>query len=81
MIELDNLYGMVKQDWSKQEILDAIDKINTDLDSRVCENCTHGGIDLDDRYYCDKGIIEHYRIVNNSNDFGCNKFKRREDGK
>lgn len=30
MTRLDNLYGMVKQDWTKQEILDEIDSIIED---------------------------------------------------
>ncbi len=72
MILIDNLYGMVNKDWTKQEILNEINRINNELESQVCENCiyfnnqscNHDSIGLS---------IDGYVPLN----FGCNKFKRK----
>ena len=57
-----------------------LEKFLDDLDTRTCKNCDYAGEDLDGKYLCDKGVIEHWKGINNFDDFGCNKFKEIQDG-
>ena len=65
---------------AKQHMESVIDMIFNGIENSVCKNCDYGGKDLDEKYYCNEGVVEHWKGINNFDDFGCNKFKERQDG-
>ena len=79
--KLNNLYGKVKQDWSKQEILDGIDDIIDDFESSVCDNCASYNNSNGMCYFgVDIKLTPSHEYVGTPKDFGCNKFTRKQDG-
>lgn len=79
MTKLDNLYGMVNQNWTKQEILNEIDRINADIESRTCENRKYIKGVRSSRYNSEVDA-RHCTVLNQKveDNFGCVKFKRRD---
>jgi len=67
---LDNLYGMVKQDWTKGEILTEIDKISNEFESRVCKSCVYNTTSE----MCNKFIKRP--PMSQVSKFGCTEFER-----
>ena len=81
--KLNNLYGKVKQDWSKQEILDGIDDIIADFESRICDKCKYFMEGEDISHACSAGNscgIDEYGVPSVLRSFGCIEFKRKQDG-
>ena len=84
---LNNLYGKVKKGWTTEEVLDDIDSIIGDIESRTCENCEY---DYCNFIKCKKCItrptIEYYdekedgQFLKVDKDFSCNRFKRKQNG-
>ena len=54
-----------------------VDKIYDDFESRVCGNCGHG-VQEDLGIYCP--FVNYCGTDYMDKDFGCNEFKRRENG-
>ena len=61
-----------------------IDKVIDDFENRICKNCKHQEIHTfmgghDKTWYCGIQLNEHDVLLEADEDFGCNRFTRKDD--
>ena len=75
---------LMKSKWVELDLIEVIDMIYDDFESRVCENCKYaekiiGCPCCHHGFMCkNKSVIMyHAESMRVSSDFGCNKFERK----